>query len=183
MPWISSECCLRYVKSGRTKSIPGISSSGNAIPASTRRMPLPPRTAVIFLPISPKPPRGTTCKVLSLSSSDYLLLQADQPISTSAFVFADLTSWLASVQVPPEVKLLRPDRRKVHVVQIQMLSREAPYVLCSDRLYAVGDLLGCQELRAGYGAPADAVHPGGGALKREQRRAFELLLGSIQLLA
>src|SRR3712207_510752 len=162
--------------------MPGISSSGNAIPASTRRLPLPPRTAVMFLPISPKPPRGTTCKVLSLSSSDYLLLQADQPISTLAFVFAVLTSWLASVQVSPKVKLLRPDRREVYLVQVQMPSREAPYVFRGDRLYAVSDLLGGQELRAGYGAAADAVHPGSSALEREQRRAFELLLGSVQLL-
>ena len=61
-------------------------------------------------------------------------------------------------------------------------SCEAPYVLGADRLDAVGDLLWREQLRAGYDAPADAVHPGG-ALEREQRRALELLLGAVELLA
>jgi hypothetical protein len=36
-------------------------------------MPLSWRTTVMFLPISSSPPKGTTCKVLSSSSSGYLL--------------------------------------------------------------------------------------------------------------
>ena len=39
-----------------------------------------------------------------------------------------------------------------------------------------------EQLRAGYDAPSDAVHPGGCALEREQRRALELLLGAVELL-
>src|SRR3712207_2362517 len=84
--------------------------------------------------------------------------------------------------MPPEVELFGPDGREVNVLQVQMSSGQAPYVLRADRLYPIGDLLGAQELGAGYGAPADAVHPGRCALEREQRRALELLLGAVELL-
>src|SRR5919202_1087862 len=112
--------------------MPGISSSGNAIPASTRTMPLPARTAVMFLPISSKPPRGTTCKVLSFSSSDYLLgvKVSDRRLSET----------LAVVQVPPEVELLGPDGGEAHIFEVQVRPREAPYVFCHDRLDVFGDL-------------------------------------------
>src|SRR3712207_2645565 len=82
----------------------------------------------------------------------------------------------------PEVELFGPDGREVHVVQVQMSSSQAPDVLRADRLYPIGDLLGAQKLGAGYSAPAYAVHPGRGALEREQRRALELLLGAVELL-
>src|SRR5262249_53412450 len=44
--------------SGKTRSTPTISSEGKASPASTRMMSLPQRIAMVFLPISPRPPSG-----------------------------------------------------------------------------------------------------------------------------
>src|SRR3712207_3898715 len=154
--------------------MPGISSSGKASPASTRIIPLPWRTAVMFLPISPKPPKGTTCKVSFSNSAIYLLFQAFQHASAAcsracahALVLTRLCS-RASVQVPPEVELLRPDGGEVHVLQIQVCSCEASYIFGAHRLDAGGDLLGSQQFRAGYDAPADAVHPR--SRRSEERR-------------
>src|SRR5215210_81051 len=172
MPFNSPAGSRRYVKSGRTRSMPGISSSGNDIPASTRMIPLPWRTAVMFLPISPNPPRGTTCKVsLSNNSSDYLLMKASGKACS-----------LLSVQVPTQVELLRSDGGEVHMVCFEVLSGQAQNVVRGHRLDAGGDLLGRQQLSARYDAATDAVHPRRGALEGQERRAFELLLGTLQLL-
>src|SRR3712207_2446302 len=154
--------------------MPGISSSGKASPASTRIIPLPWRTAVMFLPISPKPPKGTTCRVFFSNSAIYLLFQAFQHASAACSH--------ASVQVPPEVEFLGPDGGEVHVLQIQVCFCEASYIFGVHRLDAGGDLLGSQQFRAGYDAPADAVHPRSRALQGQERRALELLLGALQLL-
>src|SRR5215213_3204253 len=93
-----------------------------------------------------------------------------------------LTCCLASIQVPAQVELLRPDGGEVHMVCSQVLSGEACYVLRCHGLDAGGDLLWRQELRACYYATADAIHPRSGALEGKERRALELLLGTLQLL-
>src|SRR3972149_5698781 len=49
--------------SGMTRSTPSISSSGNIRPQSTTTMSSPHSMAIIFLPISPRPPRGMTRNV------------------------------------------------------------------------------------------------------------------------
>src|SRR6185437_13730354 len=57
-------CCLfsmRYVISGTTISTPSSSVSGNMRPASMTMMSSPQRTAMQFIPNSPRPPRGTRC--------------------------------------------------------------------------------------------------------------------------
>src|SRR5579872_3141894 len=58
MPRMRSSLSCRYEMSGMTRSTPSISSSGNIRPASTMAMSLPYATAIMFLPISPRPPRG-----------------------------------------------------------------------------------------------------------------------------
>src|SRR5215211_3208969 len=118
----------------------------------------------MFLPISPNPPRGTTCKVLWSNS------------------ISSLRSERRLIQVPAQVELLRSDGGEVHLVCSQMLLREARDVLRGHGLDAGGDLLRRQELRAGYYAAADAVHPRRGAFEGKERRALELLLGALQLL-
>src|ERR687898_233484 len=67
------------------------------------------------------------------------------------------------------------------MVRPQVLSGEACYVLRCHGLDAGGDLLWRQELRACYYATADAIHPRSGALEGKERRALELLLGTLQL--
>ena len=57
-PLIFSLFFSKYVKSGITKSIPSISSSGKAKPQSTRIMSFSYSNTVIFLPISSNPPNG-----------------------------------------------------------------------------------------------------------------------------
>src|SRR5438552_11363925 len=49
----------RYVKSGRTRSMPGMSASGNMIPQSTTRIRPSTSRQKQFRPISPSPPRNT----------------------------------------------------------------------------------------------------------------------------
>src|SRR5436190_24182146 len=55
---MSSARSRRSEKSGSTTSIPSISVVGNINPASTTTIRLPSSTTVMFLPISPSPPRG-----------------------------------------------------------------------------------------------------------------------------
>src|SRR5215471_20540048 len=50
--------CLRYAISGMTRSMPRSSDSGNIIPASITMMSSPKRSAIMFMPNSPRPPRG-----------------------------------------------------------------------------------------------------------------------------
>src|SRR5680860_982671 len=75
-PWVRmipfSFCLfsITYVKSGRTRSIPSISSSGNISPASMSIIESPYSTTVIFLPIAPNPPRGTTLSLFKVMGSD-----------------------------------------------------------------------------------------------------------------
>src|SRR4029079_13271252 len=49
----------KYVKSGRTRSMPGMSASGNINPQSTTRMRPSTSRQKQFRPISPRPPRKT----------------------------------------------------------------------------------------------------------------------------
>src|SRR5215210_6780645 len=123
MPFNSPAGSRRYVKSGRTRSMPGISSSGNDIPASTRIIALPWRTAVMFLPISPSPPRGTTCKVLLSNSVNYLPCGGFEDLGFQAvrcFGNSLIPQSLRALkpqnlsQVSPEVELFRADGREVH---------------------------------------------------------------------
>src|SRR4030081_2536534 len=51
--------------SGMTMSMPGICSSGNMRPESTRTMSLPCSITIMFLPISPPPPSGMTRTALA----------------------------------------------------------------------------------------------------------------------
>src|SRR5712692_3113953 len=65
-PWVSTRpttCLWRsrtYVKSGRTRSTPSISSVGNMSPVSRIRILSSCSERVMFRPISPTPPRKTT---------------------------------------------------------------------------------------------------------------------------
>src|SRR6202048_1223856 len=54
--------CFKYVMSGMTRSTPSNSDSGNIIPASMTIMSSPNRRAIMFIPNSPKPPRGITVR-------------------------------------------------------------------------------------------------------------------------
>src|SRR5437763_7405553 len=65
MAAMSAARSRRYVKSGRTKSIPSCSGVGNISPVSTTTMPPPYSTSVMFLPISPSPPSGRTRRALT----------------------------------------------------------------------------------------------------------------------
>ena len=58
MPLSLSWLRLTYVKSGITQSTPGMFSSGKLMPQSTIIMSPPYSIAVMFLPISPMPPKG-----------------------------------------------------------------------------------------------------------------------------
>ena len=60
MPRIRVLFCSKYDTSGITKSTPGIFSLGKVIPASITIISLPNSSAVIFLPISPTPPKNLT---------------------------------------------------------------------------------------------------------------------------
>src|SRR5918999_541337 len=132
----------------------------------------------MFLPISSNPPRITTCRVLSSSSSKYLLCGGYRP-QTSALLPGACS---LTTQVPSEVDLLGTYGGEVHVVEVQVVSGKALYVVRTDGLDAGGDLLCGQELRPRYDASSDAVHPRRGALEGEKRRALELLLRAVQLL-
>src|SRR3954452_2269416 len=55
---IASARCRRYSKSGSTRSMPSISAVGNIRPVSTTTIRPSYSTTVMFLPISPSPPRG-----------------------------------------------------------------------------------------------------------------------------
>src|SRR4051812_9701036 len=64
----------RYVMSGMTRSMPSIPSSGNIRPASTTTRSSPSSIAIMFLPISPTPPSGTTrSAAFDLAKERYLL--------------------------------------------------------------------------------------------------------------
>src|SRR3972149_10287384 len=54
---------------GMTRSTPSISSSGNMSPASTAMIASPYSRSIMFLPISPRPPRGITRSFLRAMSS------------------------------------------------------------------------------------------------------------------
>ena len=57
----------KYDISGTTTSIPGISSPGKVSPASTTMISSPYSKAVIFLPISPTPPKNVILSLFILS--------------------------------------------------------------------------------------------------------------------
>src|SRR3984885_9557787 len=59
-PSTRSAFSRRYVKSGRTRSTPGMSGSGNMMPQSRTRMRPSTSMQAQFRPISPRPPRKTT---------------------------------------------------------------------------------------------------------------------------
>src|SRR5579875_3021578 len=59
---MSSARWRRYEKSGSTRSIPSMSAVGNRSPVSTTTIRSSYSTTVMFLPISPSPPRGRTRK-------------------------------------------------------------------------------------------------------------------------
>src|SRR5438552_6226091 len=65
MPLSLSLRSRRYRMSGMTTSMPSICSSGNMSPASTRTMSLSCSMTIMFLPISPTPPRGMTRTALA----------------------------------------------------------------------------------------------------------------------
>src|SRR3972149_11541674 len=56
-----------------TRSTPSISSSGNMRPASTRMRSSPSSTTIMFLPISPRPPRGMTRSLSAMLEESHLL--------------------------------------------------------------------------------------------------------------
>src|SRR6266550_1391777 len=58
--WRRSRLSRRYWKSGRTRSMPGMSLSGNDRPASINRMRSWNSRAAMFRPTSPTPPRKTS---------------------------------------------------------------------------------------------------------------------------
>src|SRR3954454_11374105 len=64
MPSMSSARSRRYVKSGRTRSMPTCSAVGKRRPVSTTTMAPSYSTTVMFLPISPSPPSGRTRSLL-----------------------------------------------------------------------------------------------------------------------
>src|SRR3954447_22925374 len=65
MPSMSTARSRRYVKSGSTRSMPSISAVGKRRPVSTTTIRPSSSTTVMFLPISPSPPRGRTRMVPS----------------------------------------------------------------------------------------------------------------------
>ena len=62
--------CSRYVRSGISKSTPGRSGPANITPASMTRVAPSVDTAIEFMPNSPSPPSGTTCRVGAISNRD-----------------------------------------------------------------------------------------------------------------
>src|SRR5581483_11237959 len=58
MPSTSRPAPSRYEMSGRTRSMPSMSSCGNMSPASTTRILLSHSRAHMLMPTSPRPPRG-----------------------------------------------------------------------------------------------------------------------------
>src|SRR3954451_1003401 len=64
MPSMSSARSRRYVKSGRTRSMPTCSAVGKRRPVSTTTIAPSYSTTVMFLPISPSPPSGRTRSLL-----------------------------------------------------------------------------------------------------------------------
>src|SRR2546429_6965741 len=71
-PSTRSALSRRYVKSGSTRSTPGIAGSGNISPQSTTRMRSSTSRQKQFLPISPSPPRKTrrTAPLIAPNASD-----------------------------------------------------------------------------------------------------------------
>src|SRR5665213_1357673 len=59
-PSTRSAFSRRYVKSGRTRSTPGMSGSGNMIPTSSTRIRPSTSMQAQLRPLSPMPPRKTT---------------------------------------------------------------------------------------------------------------------------
>src|SRR3989304_10136846 len=59
--------------SGMTRSTPSISSSGNMRPASTMVRSSPSSKTIMFLPISPRPPRGITRSFSVMLEEPHLL--------------------------------------------------------------------------------------------------------------
>ena len=70
--------------SGTTRSMPNISVDGNITPQSTTMISLPYSNTVIFLPISPIPPRKLIFKLLTFA---FLLVSVFSVFTTSAFGF------------------------------------------------------------------------------------------------
>src|SRR3990170_578361 len=62
-----------YETSGMTRSTPSISSSGNMRPASTMMRSSPSSKTIMFLPISPRPPRGITRSFSAMLQEPHLL--------------------------------------------------------------------------------------------------------------
>src|SRR3954451_17562898 len=71
---MSSARSRRYEKSGSTRSIPCISAVGNISPVSTTTIRPSYSITVMFLPISPRPPKGSTRNLLGTRSSYSLSL-------------------------------------------------------------------------------------------------------------
>src|SRR3954469_17416982 len=73
---MSSARSRRYEKSGSTRSIPSWSGVGNISPVSTTTIAPSYSTTVMFLPISPRPPSGSTRRVPLMRSN-----RAQEPVA------------------------------------------------------------------------------------------------------
>src|SRR4051794_36137335 len=78
---MSSLRSRRYAKSGRTRSIPTISAVGKRRPTSTTTMRPSYSMTVMFLPISPSPPRGRTRRGPLLTGGTLCVRGFEQPVA------------------------------------------------------------------------------------------------------
>src|SRR4051812_22437847 len=81
MPSMSSWRSRSQVKSGRTRSMPIMSAVGKRSPQSTTTMRPSYSTTVMFLPISPSPPRGRTRRVPLLTAESLRVGGFEQPVA------------------------------------------------------------------------------------------------------
>src|SRR5438477_8718332 len=72
--------------SGTTMSTPSSSDSGNISPASMTKMSSPQRTAMQFIPNSPRPPSGTICSLpLGMEKVDASTALLGRPLCGKGF--------------------------------------------------------------------------------------------------
>ena len=97
-PWVMTKpltlsmFSFRYVTSGMTRSIPSMSSSGNASPQSTTMILSSYSKTVMFIPICSRPPSGIIFNLLPL------------PVLDGGQVVITLLEWITNRQFSTKIK-------------------------------------------------------------------------------
>src|ERR1700737_3289608 len=134
-PWVSRKASTlslrscREVTSGRTRSTPSISSSGNIRPASMTTMFSSYSSAIMLRPISPRPPRGMARNLGCLAKKGELLLRLGDRFGGGGNHLAPLFHPVKVGLDRPEVLLQRPHQKAVIQGGRRMVDRDVAHAV------------------------------------------------------